>query len=627
MIEGVSLRNPLFINTLGHACGVLLFGLLIVLLLRGWSRSKDRQRSLSLAAACLAFTWNLGSLIGLASTHRDGEIAGWVVAVNFSALSVLPAILLKIVLRQRYPLLVNIGFALALSSVGLHFAELYTPSAGLHDAALLLITAGFTALIGCVYAFSFRNREQISLTDVICLLLFTLSFLHFGYGHSKAAWTNEVAWHHAGIPLALIVLLRDYRLLFLETFIRFAANFGLGAVCAFALYWANKSGHLVEHARGNGFVCGMLLIGFCFSLVLFAYIRTLLQKQLTRRMFRRADLNACSKRILQISSESESEKELLHRAAAELCSFVEANGFQISNAPSGHAARYDFSPELELPLRFSRGDALTLQLAVRRGGARYLPEDTESLTQLCGLLIEQVERFRTNELQRLAHEAELRALQAQINPHFLFNALNTIYGTIGRESYQARRLVLNLADLFRYCLQRDKPFISLGEELSIVQAYLEIESLRLGDRLSTEVSISETARRVMIPSLMVQPLVENAIKHGAERRGSKAEVRVVATESDGFLKISVYDNGPGLAAEPLSSGLGMALKNVRQRLHLCYGDSASLNVEFTPEGTCATLVIPRQASHQVHSNAEADRMSRDSRDTATAEPAEQTACK
>ncbi|MBV9156233.1 MAG: hypothetical protein JO097_08210 [Acidobacteriaceae bacterium] len=145
--------------------------------------------------------------------------------------------------------------------------------------------------------------------------------------------------------------------------------------------------------------------------------------------------------------------------------------------------------------------------------------------------------------------------------------------------------------------------------------------------MSTEVSISETARRVMIPSLMVQPLVENAIKHGAERRGSKAEVRVVATESDGFLKISVYDNGPGLAAKPLSSGLGMALKNVRQRLHLCYGDSASLNVEFTPEGTCATLVIPRQASHQVHSNAEADRMSRDSRRTATAEPAEQTARK
>ena len=135
----------------------------------------------------------------------------------------------------------------------------------------------------------------------------------------------------------------------------------------------------------------------------------------------------------------------------------------------------------------------------RRGRQRYLSEDLEDMRQLGAAIVEQVERFRSEELRRLATQAELRALQAQINPHFLFNALNTLYGTIDRRSEEARRMVLNLADIFRYFLRGERPVIPLSEELKIVQAYLEIEKLRLGDRLETSIDVSDSAHTALIP--------------------------------------------------------------------------------------------------------------------------------
>ena len=599
MIEGVSLRDPVFVNTFGHAAGLLLFGLLIVLLLKSWDRAGTRPQVSTLLAACLACLWNLGSLAGLKFTLPGGQAPDWLVAVNFSALSLLPAILLAVVLKRKHPYFVALGYLISGAAVALHFAELQFPSERLHEVALLLVTAGFGALLLALLAHSLRNRPAAaSLTDIDCLLLFTSSFLHFGYGHSRTAWTSEVAWHHAGIPLALIVLLRDYRLLLLETFIRFLANMGLAGLFAGCLYWINQAGHLAARARETPFAAALLLISLCCSLLLFAYLRGLMQKQLTRHVFRRGDKNQCSKHILQAASDAHDEHELLKRCAEHIRDFVQAERFEILNLPAPMNVRAPADAlrnRAELPLRFSRGDSLTLVFGPRRGSRRYLADDMDSLAFLSGLLVEQVERFRADELQRLAHEAELRALQAQVNPHFLFNALNTLYGSIGRESSDARRLVLNLADLFRYSLQPNRTLISLGEELEIVQAYLEIESLRLRDRLTFEISASRKARAAMIPVLSVQPLVENAIKHGVSRLVSKGVVRVRAEELDGILHVEVCDNGPGPESNAATSGLGLGLENVRERLRLCYGAASDLKLESDREGCMATLSIPLES--------------------------------
>jgi LytS/YehU family sensor histidine kinase len=212
-------------------------------------------------------------------------------------------------------------------------------------------------------------------------------------------------------------------------------------------------------------------------------------------------------------------------------------------------------------------------------------------------IVEQVERFRAEELKLLVSQAELRALQAQINPHFLFNALNTLYGSIDRRSREARRIVLNLAEIFRYFLQGHRTLIPLSEELRIVEAYLEIEALRLGDRLETELRIGESARATMIPVLAIQPLVENAIKHGVAAKQGRGKVSVRTDNMPAGLRITVEDTGVGFEQSRTQSqhGTGLGLENVRQRLALCYGPAADLRIHSSDAGTTVSFLIPNAA--------------------------------
>jgi LytS/YehU family sensor histidine kinase len=216
------------------------------------------------------------------------------------------------------------------------------------------------------------------------------------------------------------------------------------------------------------------------------------------------------------------------------------------------------------------------------------------MRRLGSLIVEQIEGFRAEELKRLASQAELRALQAQINPHFLFNALNALYGTIDRRSYKARRTVLNLAEIFRYCLQGDRTVIPLSEELRIVAAYLEIESLRLGDRLQTELIVSASAESVLIPILSVQPLVENAVKHGISTKRGGGRVCVKANLTTVGLRVTVEDTGVGFERSRANAqtGAGLGLENVRRRLTLCYGTAADLQIQSTTAGTTVTFLVP-----------------------------------
>ena len=177
-------------------------------------------------------------------------------------------------------------------------------------------------------------------------------------------------------------------------------------------------------------------------------------------------------------------------------------------------------------MRRGPDDVQLILLGRRHGGQRYFSEDLDTLRRTGMEIAERVEALRRQEMNRLVSQAELRALQSQINPHFLFNALNTLYGTIPREAAGARRMVTNLAEIFRYFLQSDRTFVPLAQEMQIVRAYLEVEQLRLGDRLRVEFQVDEAALDLPVPVLSVQPLVENAIKHGIAQSAEPGYVRV-----------------------------------------------------------------------------------------------------
>lgn len=609
-----SWHDPSLVNTIGHTAGVLLFGLIIALLIRDWRTHEMRQIKLSLIAATLAFGWNIGSLIVLASPNPRSWLIEIVMTASFSTLSLLPAVLLHVALQREHRPVVVAGYLVSVAAAALHFGELFSWGEGLHQTSLTVIAGGFVLLILVVLFFGQRQKEDaIRKSDWIspaCLLLFTTSFLHFGYQHTRSPWAAEITWHHIGIPLVLIVLLRDYRLLLLDTFTRFLVNAGLAAIYVGGVLWLAERfrlGHIIE---SNTFLGGISLVSLCLSLILFSYLRNTLHVWVMRVIFRRQSVEDCEKAILRLASSAHSEDEFLAAAAREVAEHFRTDRFAIVTGPNerqavrkptllvreqGGDGSGDFHVDAQIPLRFSSGDSQRLILGARRGRGRYWSDDLEDMRRLGTAIVEQVERFRAEELKHLASEAELRALRAQINPHFLFNALNTLYGIIDRRSGQARNLVLNLADIFRYFLQGDKTLISLSEELRIIEAYLEIEVLRLGDRLKTEVAVSEPARAALIPALSIQPLVENAVKHGIAAKQEQGLLSVTADMVAAGLRVIVEDTGIGFEQSRmrLQGGAGLGLENVRRRLALSYGPAADLQIQSNDAGTKITLLIPQ----------------------------------
>ncbi|MEO8027679.1 MAG: histidine kinase, partial [Bryobacteraceae bacterium] len=160
-----------------------------------------------------------------------------------------------------------------------------------------------------------------------------------------------------------------------------------------------------------------------------------------------------------------------------------------------------------------------------------------------------------------------------------------------KEAAGARRTVLNLADIFRYFLRTEQQMRPLEDELEIVEAYLEIEKLRLGDKLRTEIEVDEKARRTQIPVLSIQPLIENAVKHGIAPNPDGGLVRLIAKTQASGLRVTIEDTGAGGNSNS-EGGAGVGLENVRQRLKLCFGDKADLEMAASGSGTTVSMWIP-----------------------------------
>jgi sensor histidine kinase YesM len=200
------------------------------------------------------------------------------------------------------------------------------------------------------------------------------------------------------------------------------------------------------------------------------------------------------------------------------------------------------------------------------------------------------ERARSAELERLALDAQLRSLQAQIEPHFLFNTLANVVSLIDGAPDKARHMLERLIELLRGSLAASRSDrTTLGQECALVGAYLEILAIRMGDRLRYAVHLPGDLAEARIPPLSLQPLVENAIKHGLEPKLGGGTVSVRAKGVDGAVQIEVEDDGLGFDDR---NGDGVGLANLRERLRAVYGERASVTICNLAPGTCVRLTIP-----------------------------------
>ena len=269
----------------------------------------------------------------------------------------------------------------------------------------------------------------------------------------------------------------------------------------------------------------------------------------------------------------------------------------------------DVSPEhagVVVDIGTGTGDDRVRVAAINEPGTRaMLSEDVALLRSLAGVFGYMLENVRLQrkrqEQEQLAQElrlqssrSELKALRAQINPHFLFNALNAIASLIHTDPARADAAVEQLAEVFRYTLRRsEQEWAPLDQELAFARAYLDVEQARFGKRLDYTIDADDAAARAHVPSMLLQTLVENAVKHGITRLRTPGRIEIRAARGRGRVVLEVRDSGPGPSdASATSSGESFGLRSVRDRLHGHFGANASLSLQREGGMTVARIEMP-----------------------------------
>ena len=208
--------------------------------------------------------------------------------------------------------------------------------------------------------------------------------------------------------------------------------------------------------------------------------------------------------------------------------------------------------------------------------------------------------LRTSQLQAQLAKAQLQALKSQLQPHFLFNTLHSISTLMLMDVHAADRMMTRLSDLLRMILEdAGTQITTLSRELEFVNCYLEIEKVRFEERLTVVVDVAPETLDALVPHLLLQPLVDNAVKHGVSKRTEGGEVRITAAARDGELELQVADNGAGLHAPETPWTHGLGLRATRERLETLYGQNQSLELQSPPEGGVVVQIhIPLQLQNR-----------------------------
>ena len=432
--------------------------------------------------------------------------------------------------------------------------------------------------------FRIRASRAGTFTSALAAVLFMLML--FGLGDSMG-WGEqiELAARLESVPFSLFLAYRYFQFPFMDVYLREVLTVSV-LLTGFLMWMGLFLPVLPPGARSLGIVLGAIVC---------AYLHRPLGSWVDRKMIG----------YVETLDEQEGRVGSALRALARLDDFSARAGeilapeIQASWVVIGPEPRQGRAEEVGIP----GSRPMWLSIGPRTEGRSYMSRHLR-IARSAALEIasryEQLDRERSererlveaHELREMAARAEVRALHAQINPHFLFNTLNVLSNLIHTDPKSAERLTVDLSDIFRYALESTRrDLVSFADELRFIRSYLEIERARFEDHLRFQFEIDDEALSAMIPPMMLQPLVENAIRHGIAARIGGGEVRVSARLGDGRLLVSVDDQGDG-SVSATTRGSGVGLKNLRDRLERIFGPDARLDLDIRSRGTHAELVIP-----------------------------------
>ncbi len=535
--------------------------------------------------------------------------------------------------------------------------------------ALHILTFGFALLILILLVVTRRQPGWQRACWVAALAVFAVSASHLSHhdGGNYSLWI-ELIGHHASLPLALVILYQDYRFALADIFLKRALSFVLLVGLSLGLYllaatWHNGPGDTdTSHATSH---IGLLLALWVGTALMYPSLRRMVSRFVDTVILHRSDYEAVRAEIAQRIAVNEIPDRILDEVCARLAEALTARkvNWEIvgdSTAVKGRQSPTGpLLPSIDLANSSRRSKEMTPRIAAAKksaeratasdydtgrrlaqqtaatvsvpttespryrlligelaGGRRLLSDDVALLEAVAVMSARRIDAVRVvherclrdlheQEIHKLATEAELRALRAQINPHFLFNALTTLGYLIQTAPERAMDTLMRLTSLLRGVLRRsDGEFSTLGEEIELIESYLEIERARFEDRLRVRIDVPVSLRNTRIPALLIQPLVENAVKHGISPRRAGGEVVIQArtargntlqSSSEDMLQILVRDTGAGAGERELEHGRarGVGLANVEQRLKRHYGDLGSFSIRSAHgAGTTVEVILP-----------------------------------
>jgi two-component system, LytTR family, sensor kinase len=583
------------VHLVGFLTGAALYAMLFALVLR----RRMRDDRLPLGTAILGLLWNLSGLavFGIRD-FGGGDPPSFLIATAYSALGFLPAVVVHSVLRSqseaRYrrtaDIVIGVSYAMSTIAETMMFWAASHGSAVPSAPALQTLTWFYLGLTIPLFLLTRRRTGAARGWSIVALAVFAVSALHLSHREGAAeSWYVELLGHHASIPLIFAILYQDFRFALADLFLKRAlALFALVAIAS-GLYVGVEVPLLTQHDfRSDPVAVGVSVILWAGLALLYPPLSRAAIWVVDRVVLHRADYK-------RLRDDFDRRLATLDEAEAVMNALADALRAPLA-ADDVRWLEGDCEPGTVIPT--TEPPHYALVIGSLAGGRRLLSDDLAMLDNLALLAARRIDAIRLvrerHQQSRLTTEAELRALRAQMNPHFLFNALNTIGYLIQTSPTHAHETLMKLTSLLRGVLRSADAATTLGDEIDLVSAYLEIERARFEERLHVEINVPDDLRGIRVPALMIQPLVENAIKHGIANCRSGGRVSIEGHAEEDKLAITVRNSGACATDVDIALGRkrGVGLANLEARLRHQFGDSANLTLVASAEETRAEIVLP-----------------------------------